>query len=347
MSIRDLIPRRVKQTIRRLQHQAQARAVLKAQKQAATPALAPIDCALVIPVHDDAERLSRLITQARELNCFAQIVVIDDGSTPPIASQPDITLIRHQTAQGAGAARNAGLRAVTTSHLLYFDSDDLLTRELPLLLGDLGTQEPFDFCLFKHADSRTVTEGHWGQPPWDEAHWIDAGLSIGTLQTARPDTWPMLAKTANYPWNKIYRTAFLRDNNVQCATTPVHEDITLHWLGFLAAETVLVSDRICAWHLVSAGSGHQSNRNGAERLTVFEALQPVVQAAQVKGDTALQSSLVSFTVELMDWIKDHLDPALHADLDAAERAWLNGPVKPWHDHLDPEARAAIASRLVK
>lgn len=345
MNIRDLIPRRVKQTIRQLQHHAQVRAVLKAQKQAKTPSLPPIDCALVIPVHNDVARLSRLISQARELGCFAQIVVVDDGSMPDVEGAADITLIRHKTAQGAGAARNAGLTAVTTSHLLYFDSDDLLTQEIPLLLGDLGAQASFDFCLFKHADSRIVTEGHWGQPPWDEAHWIDAGLSIGSLQIAPAHTWPMLAKTANYPWNKIYRTAFLRDNNVRCATTPVHEDITLHWLGFLAAKSVLVSDRICAWHLVSSGGGHQSNRRGAERLTVFEALRPVVEVADAKADPAMQSSLVVFTIELMAWIKDHLDPSLHADLDAAERAWLNGPVKSWRDGLAPKVRAAIASRM--
>lgn len=351
MTLRRLIPTRLKRQIRQWQHQGQARAVLRTHKRALKPAQRPtLDCALVIPVHNDTERLNRLITQAREMACFAQIVVIDDGSDTPVDAE-NITLIRHDTAQGAGASRNAGLLAVTTKHVLFFDSDDLLTAELPRLLADLATQtNPFDFCLFKHADSRTVTEGQWGQPAWDEALWQTAGLAVGTLQDAPAATWPMLARTANYPWNKIYRTAFLRDHDIGCATTPVHQDITLHWRGFLAATRVLVSDRICAWHLVGSGTGHLTNRKGAERLKVFEALAPVVTDADVKGDAAFQASLVSFVMELMNWIRDHLDPALHGALADAELAWLNGTVANWRKDIAetaPNVEAAIAAHLSK
>lgn len=346
--MRHLIPTGIKQQIRRWQQQAQARAVLRAPKTTA-PMRALLDCALVIPVHNDTKRLMRLLTQARDMGCFAQIVVVDDGSDTPVPNMDDVALIRHETAHGAGVARNAGHDAVHTSHLLFFDSDDLLTAALPDLLSDLAAHpDAFDFCLFKHADSRTVTEGHWGQPDWDEALWSTAGLSIGALQTAPPDTWPTLVRTANYPWNKIYRTAYLRDNAIGCATTPVHEDITLHWLGFLHASDVLVSDRVCAWHLVSTGTSHQSNRSGAERLSVFDALAPVTAASH--DNPAMQAALVQFVMDLMIWITDHLDPDQHSALVAAESAWLTGPAAPWRANIaviDPKLDETIQARLAQ
>lgn len=348
MILRNLIPPALKTRIRNWQYQRQARAVLRAPQTQQTR-LPQLDVALVVPVWNDTVRLQRLLTQARKMNCFAQIIVIDDGSDIPIPAADDLTLIRHQTPKGAGPARNTGLTAVTTSHLLYFDSDDLLTTELPYLLADLAeTTTPFDFCLFKHADSRTATAGHWGQPDRDEALWQAAQHSIGALERAPATALPLLAQTANYPWNKIYRTAFLRTHHIGCADTPVHEDITLHWLGFLAASSVMTSDRVCAWHHVSATGGQQTNRRGAERLQVFNALAPVVAAADRLENVALQAALVSFMLDLFDWIADNIDPTYHTILDEKIADWFTGPIQPWRSNIaayDPVIEAKINARL--
>jgi hypothetical protein len=267
--------------------------------------------ALVIPVRDDAAGLARLLAQARGMGVFAQIVVVDDASARPVPPAPDLMLIRQALPRGGGVARNRGLAAVTTDYVLFFDADDLLTAELPLLLADLAHQPaPFDICLFKHADARVAEEALWGQSDWDEAFWTEAGLSVGTLQEAPPDSLPVLAQTANYPWNKIFRTRFLRRHRIGCAPTTVHQDIPLHWLGFIHASRqggrVLVSDRICAWHHVSLAGGRLTNRRGAERLQVFTALAPVARAARQAG-AGWQAALTRFAPGLFAWIEDRLD----------------------------------------
>lgn len=299
-----------------------------------TEPAAPFDLALVIPVWNDAAGLARLLEQAQSLGVFSQIVVVDDGSDVPVVA-PGRTLIRHETSRGGGVARNTGLTAVTAAHVLFFDADDLLTDELPLLLADLAGQV-FDLCLFKHADSRVAAEPRWGQPDFDERFWAEAGHAIGALKPATPEGVRLLAQTANYPWNKIYRVDFLRRHQIGCAATKVHQDIPLHWLGFIHAKTVLVSDRICAWHHI-APKGRLSNRAGAERLEVFAALDPVVAAITTPQ---WRGALARFLPGLLDWGAARITTELRPRFDQAAQDWLGQHIAPWLEEAaktDPDA----------
>lgn len=282
--------------------------------------------ALVIPVHNDAAGLDRLLGQARGMGIFDQIVVVDDGSAPPAAVPPGVTLIRHARARGGGVARNRGLAAVACDYVLFFDADDLLTPELPRLVADLRADlakgaPPFDLCLFKHADSRVAAEGLWGQPDWDERWWEAAGIGPRVLAEVPQEARPLLAQTANYPWNKILRTRFLRDHAIGCAPTLVHQDIPLHWLALIHAERMLASARICAFHRVSPGAARLTNRRGAERLGVFRALDPVARAAA--RDPIWAAALARFAPGLFDWIDARIDPDLRPRFAARAARWLD------------------------
>jgi glycosyltransferase involved in cell wall biosynthesis len=309
----------------------------------------PQDVALVIPVWNDAAGLARLLTRARKLGCFRQIVVIDDGSDIPVAAAPDLTLIRHETSRGGGAARNTGLWQVDTRYLIYCDADDLPTAEMPDLLADLSMAGDFDFCLFKHADSQTAAQGSWGQPVWDEVFWAKAGLGCGALSTCDPAVLPILAQTANYPWNKVYRTQFLRQNRILCAETRVHQDIPLHWRSFLLAQDVLVSDRICLWHQVDPNGGRLSNRRGRERFDLLIALDQAGRAAVAKGG-AWPAAFGRFALGVIEWGRNQITPALAAEFDQASADWLRQHFGPRLDPLgldDPILAQRLAPMILR
>ena len=90
--------------------------------------------ALVIPCQNDTDLLVRLLDRARALDCFAEIIIVDDASDIPIedalSGQDDLQIIRNSKPFGGGVARNRGLQAVSADHVLFFDADDLVSKHL-------------------------------------------------------------------------------------------------------------------------------------------------------------------------------------------------------------------------
>lgn len=266
-----------------------------------------MNLALVIPTKNDAISLLRLLSVAETLGIFEQIIVVDDGSVPslqlPADSFNNVEILRHEESQGPGPARNAGLRRVKTSHVLFFDSDDCLTEEVNHLWFDLKTKE-FDFCIFRHADSRSFPAGYWHQMEVDDLLWAKANMGGFALKELETKQSAILAGTANYPWNKIYRTAFLRDSDICFPSISVHEDILPHWQSFIKAKRIIASDRIAAIHYVIPGAGRQTNREDADRLLVFETLKDIwcQLGFNLDGAEVFKRPFLKFCISLISWL---------------------------------------------
>lgn len=303
---------------------------------------------LVIPVRNDQTALNWLLEQARTMQIFDQVVVVDDGSEVPV-NLPDMGalsshLIRHEQSQGPGPARNAGLEMLEASHVLFFDSDDLMTPELCWLWRDLWDRD-FDFCLFRHCDTRQVSQGHWGLTDHDAAFWRRAGMGGRSLFSVDIPARAALAQTANFPWNKIWRTDALRRFDIHFANTPLHEDILPHWMGFIKADTILASDRVAAIHHVATDGARLTNQKGAERLAVFDVLQEVqmhLQAGPPERATLLLA-FWQFAEMLLGWVHANLDPGWHADLVQRQaRFWERAHATPQWVQLAADAPDLVA-----
>jgi len=90
------------------------------------------DISIVIPLfarsENDIVRVQNLIT---EFSAFPQVVVVDDASPIAFPEMPNtnITVHRQEVNNGPGAARNAGLTYVSTSHVVFIDADVQCTHE--------------------------------------------------------------------------------------------------------------------------------------------------------------------------------------------------------------------------
>jgi len=89
--------------------------------------LQPSDVTVVIPVHnEDVLRLNALISK---LAAAHEVLLIDDGSTIPLADINGARVIRREVAGGPAAARNTAIDFVTSSITFFLDADTSLADD--------------------------------------------------------------------------------------------------------------------------------------------------------------------------------------------------------------------------
>jgi glycosyltransferase involved in cell wall biosynthesis len=276
---------------------------------------------LVIPVWNDRSGLRRLLDQVDELKIFSEVVIVDDASDEDVS--PDglgidtgffsasLRYIRLAEQGGAGHARNVGLDHVSGSHVIFFDSDDLFGEEIKKIVSSAeafygSEDEGFDFCIFRHDDSRVTSEGGRGALESDEKHWRTIGAHPSPRLLSQREI-ATLSRIAAYPWNKLYDINFLRAHKLRCTELSVHNDVELHWNSFIVAKRILCTSCIGAEHFVVENGGRLTNRKSADRLRVFEAFRNVLSCLRKSNNMPFMlEPFTDFCSKLVLWIDGNL-----------------------------------------
>lgn len=138
-----------------------------------TPSQHPIAISLVIPTYNRGALIADTIDSALAQHMpFAEIIVVDDGSTDDTAAVlarfgERITVIRVQNG-GVQRARNAGVRAATTPWIALCDSDDLLSPDYcATLIRGLERDPACDavYCNFVPFSERADGPDKFSQAP--------------------------------------------------------------------------------------------------------------------------------------------------------------------------------------
>ncbi|HPX87070.1 MAG TPA: glycosyltransferase family 2 protein [Candidatus Hydrogenedentes bacterium] len=133
---------------------------------------------IIIPVYNRHGELQRLLHQlSGQTNTAFEVVLVDDGSDPPINLRETetplpfpVVLKRHTMRSGIGKARNTGVQAAGAPLLLFLDSDgDLLDHawfekhlRLHRRAKELAAAAGKDLCVV-HSEVLGTAPGWWGK----------------------------------------------------------------------------------------------------------------------------------------------------------------------------------------
>jgi len=132
------------------------------------------DVSVVIPTHARCERLPLTLASALgQTGVDHEVIVVDDGSTDGTAAflaghpDPRLRVVRHDTARGMSAARNAGAAVAHGRWLAFLDDDDLwapckLAAQLDALAAVAGARWSAVGSVV--VDGRLAISG-WKRPP--------------------------------------------------------------------------------------------------------------------------------------------------------------------------------------
>ena len=97
-------------------------------------------CSIIIPHHNLVSLLKRCLDSIPD-RCDFEVIVVDDNSNSESISKlklldihKNVNIIYTHEGKGAGYARNVGIERAKGKWVLFCDSDDFFTFEMPSLV---------------------------------------------------------------------------------------------------------------------------------------------------------------------------------------------------------------------
>lgn len=160
----------------------------------------PVTLGCIIPSYGRPDTVRRAARSALAYPGFAEVIVVDDASPVPVdlsdVGDPRLAILRHETNSGVCAARNTGLAASRSSHLVFLDDDDAL---LPWAgwfyrrwIAHAAPVDPERIVVGAVLAEAPLRRSHLRRPPssrpgeiWGlDRHLEDRGRSVNTKQAA-------------------------------------------------------------------------------------------------------------------------------------------------------------------
>lgn len=173
---------------------------------------------VVIPAYNCEERLGLTLDSVLAQDCpDMEVLVIDDGSTDGTGgllagyAQKDARVRPIRIENGGPAnARNTGIREAKGKYLTFVDADDLLKPGMYQNMLTLAQEQDLDevvcgYVMENQSGGKTVSEKEFSAEPF-------IALSPEDFRSRAAEL--IDAHLMYVVWNKLYRTALLRENGL-------------------------------------------------------------------------------------------------------------------------------------
>lgn len=270
---------------------------------------------VIMPVYNAQQYLEETIKslQAQTFSDY-EVIFVDDMSTDESLSimnrtteSDDRFRVLQQKKAGAGAARNVGFTHAQGEYTIFLDSDDLFSPQLleKLHHAIITAQADIAACNFSRFDASGKETQHEGV----HTRWIPEGLTVFSYR----DTPDYIMRVINpTPWNKLYRSAFIRQSGLKFEEISSTNDITFASVSVAAAERVTyIPDSLVRYRIGHAGtiSAGKVGKLNNVKTAVFSAVR---QARALPHSDVIQNAILSFVVDnfivaLSRFIKDFSD----------------------------------------
>lgn len=245
---------------------------------------------VIIPLYNGEKYIKNCLDSVRMQNYSPlEVIVVDDDSKDNSViiveeyskkyrdSLP--VLLIHQTNQGQGAARNTGIAAAKGEYITFLDQDDTLTDGIILKITAVAEKEKADIA---EAGYRRVT---------------DTG-KVSTEVKLQQTDWSKYKVIA--PWAKLYRTEFIRKNQITFLPVVLGEDIYFLMQAYSCMPKVVFLEEIgYNWlNNESSVSNTEHKRLTAETslLILYEMLEKLENIEILKQDKLYEYFLLKTAV---------------------------------------------------
>lgn len=217
-----------------------------------------VQVSVIIPVYNVERYLRQCLDSLRAQTLKdIEIICVDDGSTDKsvailaeyAARDSRIRVIR-QDNKGAGAARNLGLTKASGAYVIWLDGDDYFSHGLLEHLYTAAEQHQADICACNF--SRFTPDGMMIPCKGVHMEYLPEGKTVFNYQDCPERILNVVNPT---PWNKLYRTDFVRRNGLKYEEISSTNDITFAAVSVAyAARIAVVQESLIQYRIGHSGT---------------------------------------------------------------------------------------------
>lgn len=252
---------------------------------------------IVIPVYNSAVKLRRCLKSIFNqplTHEHYEIIVVDDGSNDGL---PEVLIkfqtehhhirVIHQPKSGVGKARNNGFLHAKGEYLWFVDADDTLVngKLTGQFLSNIQGVDVVIFGVNKIAGNRLTPMCNSNSAILDREKFRQQFVKL------------FLQNIFDAPWNKLYRTSFIIENNIRFESLTSGEDSLFNCQVFAQAHSVYIDSNVRYNYFVSTGKQARKkvNPNFTDEMVLkFQALNRLLDILHISRDNSF------YTNEIID-----------------------------------------------
>lgn len=218
---------------------------------------------VIIPFYNEEQYIGDcLISLIKQTYKNIEIICVDDGSTDKGAmivkaiqqSDSRISLIQQEN-MNAGTARNVGFSKAKGEYVLFLDSDDFFSPLMVerMLNKALSTNSDIVFCTGYGLN--VITKETYMMPPVGKDN---ASFPNKEVFSSADTTDGIFQLSVTWAWDKMYRTDFIRKNDIFFQGTKVCNDLVFVCLSYLFGERITSVNQHFICHRTNIAFGMHS-----------------------------------------------------------------------------------------
>ncbi|MGF7118943.1 glycosyltransferase [Methanobacterium oryzae] len=229
---------------------------------------------VIIPVHNVEkyleECLNSLVNQTLK---DIEIICVNDGSTDKsleilekFAAKDDRITIINQENQGAGAARNKGLKIARGEYLSFLDADDFFELDMLEKVYNFSSKNSLDIAVYGANTFNDKTS---------RIEKIDYDIRREYLPKKNIFNYNDFPKYVfntfqNWAWNKLFKRTFILENNIQFQELFRTDDLLFTCKALVKAKRISVLDAPLVYYRIEHDF-HSQNTNHKHPLDFYNA----------------------------------------------------------------------------
>lgn len=205
---------------------------------------------VIIPCYNAEKYLGQCLDSVMKQTLQdVEVICVDDGSSDSTVEilkeyeKKDSRLkVFTQKNQGAGTARNTGLRVATGKYLSFLDSDDFFEPDMLMEAYKAAENNQAEIVVF-NSDQYHMDKKEFVGVPWV--------MRIEDIPPYMPFTYRQLTdnifKTfVGWAWDKLYRRDFVLEHNLLFQEQRTTNDMLFVFSALVVANRIVIVDKILA-----------------------------------------------------------------------------------------------------